>query len=86
MADTADTSMVATDSGTDLVVSDDQGSDIEEQKSGFAAAMGNVDILRQLTLIMALAICLAIAVFVILWANQPDFRFLTRQQSFGSQF
>ncbi|WP_189376814.1 flagellar basal-body MS-ring/collar protein FliF [Thalassotalea profundi] len=73
--------MVSSDTSTDLVVNDnDNGeSDIEEQKSGFAAAMGNVDVLRQLTLIMALAICLAIAVFVILWANQPEFRFLSKQ-------
>ncbi|XQW86924.1 flagellar basal-body MS-ring/collar protein FliF [Thalassotalea piscium] len=71
--------MVSSDQNTDLVVNDNAESDIEEQKSGFAAAMGNVDVLRQLTLIMALAICLAIAVFVILWANQPDYRFLSKQ-------
>ena len=59
-----------------MVVSDD--SDIGEQKSGLSATLGNVDVLRQLTLIMALAICLAIAVFVILWANQPEFRVLTK--------
>ena len=59
-----------------MVVSDD--SDIDEQKSGLSATLGNVDVLRQLTLIMALAICLAIAVFVILWANQPEFRVLTK--------
>ncbi|MDO6426464.1 flagellar basal-body MS-ring/collar protein FliF [Thalassotalea sp. 1_MG-2023] len=40
--------------------------------------MGNVDVLRQVTLIMALAICLAIAVFVIMWANQPEYRYLTK--------
>lgn len=78
MADTADSnSMALTDTSTDLVASDDSVN-IGEQKSGFSAALGNVDILRQLTLIMALAICLAIAVFVIMWANQPDYRFLTK--------
>ncbi|MGB1198197.1 MAG: flagellar basal-body MS-ring/collar protein FliF [Thalassotalea sp.] len=80
MADT-NTAMVAADGGTDLVVNDNAESGIEEQKSGFASAMGNVDVLRQLTLIMALAICLAIAVFVILWANQPDYRFLAKQST-----
>nr|WP_229854510.1 flagellar basal-body MS-ring/collar protein FliF [Thalassotalea marina] len=60
------------------MAADDNSSDIEEQKSGFAAAMGNVDVLRQITLIMALAICLAIAVFVIMWANQPEYRYLAK--------
>lgn len=78
MADTADsTGMVAADGGTDLVAQDSDGS-IEEQKSGFAASMGNVDFLRQITLIMALGICLAIAIFVIIWANQAEYRFLTK--------
>lgn len=78
MADSADsTSMALSDSSSDLMVNDDSAA-LGEQKSGFSAALGNVDILRQLTLIMALAICLAIAVFVIMWANQPDYRFLTK--------
>nr|WP_114325286.1 flagellar basal-body MS-ring/collar protein FliF [Candidatus Colwellia aromaticivorans] len=62
--------MIASDSG-------DNGA-IEEQKSGFAAKLGNVDILRQLTLVVALSICLAIAVFVIILSNEPDYRFLSK--------
>lgn len=73
MADS--TNLIAADNG-DLVANDD--SEVTEQKSGFANALGNVDILRQITLIMALAICLAIAVLVIMWANQPEYRFLTK--------
>lgn len=70
--------MVATDSGE--MIANDSGDNgaIEEQKSGFAAKLGNVDILRQLTLVVALAICLAIAVFVIILANEPDYRFLSK--------
>ena len=79
MADTDNNSMVAADGGTGLMASDGAGSVAEEQKSGFASALGNVDLLRQLTLIMALAICLAIAVFVIMWANQAEYRFLAKQ-------
>jgi len=72
----ADTnSMVATDNGG--MIASDSG-EIEEQKSGFAAKLGNVDILRQLTLVVALSICLAIAVFVIILANEPDYRFLSK--------
>ncbi|REL28818.1 flagellar basal body M-ring protein FliF [Thalassotalea euphylliae] len=67
---------MATTDGSDLVAQDNDL--VEEQKSGFAASLGNVDVLRQLTLIMALAICLAIAVFVIMWANQPEYRILSK--------
>jgi flagellar M-ring protein FliF len=79
VADTDNNSMVAADGGTSLMASDGAENVAEEQKSGFASAMGNVDLLRQLTLIMALAICLAIAVFVIIWANQAEYRFLAKQ-------
>ncbi|WP_374188924.1 flagellar basal-body MS-ring/collar protein FliF [Thalassotalea euphylliae] len=75
MADNNSTAMATTD-GSDLVAQDNDL--VEEQKSGFAASLGNVDVLRQLTLIMALAICLAIAVFVIMWANQPEYRILSK--------
>jgi flagellar M-ring protein FliF len=69
--------MVSADGNNDMVVSDSDNN-MEEHKSGFASALGNVDVLRQLTLIMALAICLAIAVFVILWANEPEMRILSK--------
>ena len=76
MADT--NSMVAKDS-SGMIASDsgDNGA-IEEQESCFAAKLGNFDILRQLTLVVALSICLAIAVFVIILANEPDYRFLSK--------
>jgi flagellar M-ring protein FliF len=79
VADTDNNSMVASDGGTGMMASDGAENAAGEQKSGFASAMGNVDLLRQLTLIMALAICLAIAVFVIMWANQAEYRFLAKQ-------
>jgi flagellar M-ring protein FliF len=68
--------MVVSDSND--LLANDSGNEIEEQKSGLAAAMGNVDLLRQITLIMALAICLAIAVVVILWASKPEYRALAK--------
>jgi len=71
-------SMVATDSGGDMVANEDGNSDIEEQKSGFAASLGNVDILRQMTIVVALAICLAIAIFVIMLANEAEYRVLSK--------
>ncbi|MEO2266903.1 flagellar basal-body MS-ring/collar protein FliF [Pseudoalteromonas pernae] len=50
------------------------GDDHQEQKSGVLGALSGVDMLRQVTLIVALAICLAIAIFIIIWARQPDMR------------
>jgi len=71
--------MVATDGGTDIIASDSgENSAMQEQKSGFSATLGSVDILRQITLVVALSICLAIAVFVIILANEPDYRILSK--------
>jgi flagellar M-ring protein FliF len=64
---------------TGMVVSDDSSDSVsEEQKSGLSSALGNVDVLRQVTLIMALAICLVIAIFVIMWANQAEYRIIAK--------
>ncbi|OUR60380.1 flagellar M-ring protein FliF [Colwellia sp. 39_35_sub15_T18] len=71
--------MVATDGSTDIIASDSgENGAMQEQKSGFSATLGNVDILRQITLVVALSICLAIAVFVIILANEPDYRILSK--------
>jgi flagellar M-ring protein FliF len=70
--------MVSAGRSGDMLVNETDNVELEEQKSGFAASLGNVDILRQVTIVVALAICLAIAVFVIMLANQPEYRFLTK--------
>jgi flagellar M-ring protein FliF len=70
--------MTTADSGGDMVASEADNAGMEEQKSGFSASLGNVDILRQITIVVALAICLAIAVFVIILANEPEYRFLSK--------
>lgn len=46
----------------------------EEHKPGGIGGFGGVDMLRQITMILALAICLALAVFVMLWAQEPEYR------------
>ncbi|GIU36136.1 flagellar M-ring protein FliF [Shewanella schlegeliana] len=46
----------------------------EEHKPGLMGALGGVDLLRQVTMILALAICLAVAVFVMIWAQEPEYR------------
>ncbi|MGB2742273.1 MAG: flagellar basal-body MS-ring/collar protein FliF [Cognaticolwellia sp.] len=67
-----------TNGSNDMVANDGDDGVVGEQKSGLAAAMGNVDFLRQMTIVIALAICFAIAIFVIMLANQPEYRFLTK--------
>lgn len=51
-----------------------QGGNNEEQKSGFLSGLGNFDALRQIIIVAALAICVAIAVFIMLWVQEPDYR------------
>lgn len=48
--------------------------DVAPAKSSPFAFLGNVDIMRQVTLILGLAICLAIAVFILLWGSEPEMR------------
>jgi flagellar M-ring protein FliF len=52
-----------------------------EQKSGFMDSIGSTDMMRQITLIIALVICVAIAVFILIWAQEPDYRPLARMET-----
>lgn len=45
-----------------------------EHKSGVLGNLGGVDMMRQITMILALAICLTLAVFVMIWAQEPEYR------------
>jgi len=72
---------VAESTSTELALSSNDFSDApiadhsqQEQKSGFLGSMGGMDIVRQITLIVALTICIAIAILIILWAREPEMR------------
>jgi len=71
----ADATGVAVANGQEL------DSDTSEAKPGLAGTLGSPDFLRQLTIILILAICLALAVFVLLWAYEPDMRPLGRMET-----
>lgn len=77
--------MEQSNQSTDLALADgviDQNDDDQqEQKSGFLSSLNGVDVLRQVTLVVALGICLAIAIFIIIWARQPDMRPLGKMQT-----
>lgn len=77
MADATGTELAMTDSGMD-----NYGDDVQaEQKSGFMDSLGNTDLMRQLTLVVALVICVVIAVFILIWAQEPDYRPLARMET-----
>ncbi|MCZ0751054.1 flagellar basal-body MS-ring/collar protein FliF [Aeromonas enteropelogenes] len=67
---------MATDQNGELLMSDEGTAalDENEKKSSALGFLSNTDVLRQITLILGLAICLAIAVFILLWGKEPDMR------------
>ena len=77
MAEAASTELAMSDMGTDMYP-EDSGA---EQKLGFMDSIGSTDIVRQITLIIALVICVAIAVFILIWANEPDYRPLASMET-----
>lgn len=70
--------------GTELAVADGDSfsSDIEtEQRFGFMDALGSGDMMRQLMLVVSLVICVAIAIFIVIWAQEPDYRPLAKMDT-----
>ncbi|MBV7413932.1 flagellar MS-ring protein [Aeromonas encheleia] len=67
---------MATDQNGDLLINNDGAAalDEHEQKSSALGFLSNTDVLRQITLILGLTICLAIAVFILLWGKEPEMR------------
>ncbi len=53
----------------------------QENKSGLLGGAGGADMMRQVIMILALAICLALAVFVMMWAQEPDYRPLGKMET-----
>ncbi len=72
---------------TELIVGSDASASVadqgvqQENKSGLMASLGSIDTLRQITMVLALAICLALAVFVIIWAQEPEYRPLGKMET-----
>ncbi len=59
-----------------LLSSNNDGDSLEatEQQSSALSFLSNGDVLRQIIMILALAICLAMAVFLLMWAKEPEMR------------
>jgi flagellar M-ring protein FliF len=77
VAEAASTELAMSDMGTDMYPDDPS----VEQKSGFMDSINNTDFMRQITLVIALVICVAIAVFILIWAQEPDMRPLGQMQT-----
>ena len=76
MADELST-QVATgqDVSNDMVTLGGDGNDnLDEQKSGFMSSISSAEVMRQGALVLALTICLAIAIFIIIWSQEPEMR------------
>lgn len=69
----ADNQLVNADKSA-LATSEANSLEADEQKSTPLALLGNTDILRQVIIVLALAICLALAVFLLLWGKEPEMR------------
>ncbi len=70
--------------GTNLAVSDGHDDSVgsgAENKSGFMDTLGSADMVRQMALVVVLVICVAIAIFILLWAQEPDFRPLAKLET-----
>lgn len=70
---------VATES-TDLAVADGATS-ADEGKSGFAESLNNIDLIRQVVIVLSLVISLALVVFIMMWAYEPEMRPLGKMET-----
>lgn len=71
--------MAQASESTDIIVSDDNqpianSTSFEESKPSMFAGLSDGDTLRQIIMVVALTICLAIAAMVIIWAQEPEYR------------
>ncbi|MRG34666.1 flagellar basal body M-ring protein FliF [Shewanella sp. XMDDZSB0408] len=69
---------------TDVMVGTDPALDSgvqQENKPGLLGGLGGVDIMRQVIMILGLAICLAVAVIIMIWVQEPDYRPLGKMET-----
>ncbi|WP_240464869.1 flagellar basal-body MS-ring/collar protein FliF [Paraferrimonas sp. SM1919] len=74
------------EASTDVVVSSDSAKfpasqSQPEENTSVVKKLADVDMLRQVTLILALLIALAMTIFILIWANEPDMRPLAKMET-----
>lgn len=73
---------MADTTGTNLALNDAALADGgREGKAGFMDSLNNPDMVRQVTLVVVLVICIAIAVFILIWSQEADYRPLAKMQT-----
>lgn len=73
---------MAETTSTELAIPDEgMTNNAVEPKSGFLDLVGTADMMRQLTIIVALVICVAIAIFIAVWAQEDEYRPLGTYQT-----
>ena len=73
---------MADTTGTNLALNDSSLADGgREGKAGFMDSLNNPDMVRQVTLVVVLVICIAIAVFILIWSQEADYRPLAKMQT-----
>lgn len=67
---------MADNQSTELALSSNDYASGEQQtqKPSFLGSLAGTDVIRQITMVVALTICLAIAILIVLWARQPELR------------
>ena len=64
---------------TDMMVSDDQhpittsNTALPDEKTGAFAGLGDGETMRQIVMVVALTVWLALAVMVVFWAKEPEY-------------
>ncbi|SDK06553.1 flagellar M-ring protein FliF [Ferrimonas sediminum] len=54
---------------------------VEENKANPFGSLAGTDTLRQVSLILALTVCLLLVVFIVIWAQEPDYRPLGKMET-----
>ncbi|CAM3892578.1 flagellar basal-body MS-ring/collar protein FliF [Rheinheimera salexigens] len=67
---------MADNQSTELALSgnDYASGEQQEHKPSFIGSFAGTDLVRQITMVVALTICLAIAILIVFWAKQPELR------------
>jgi flagellar M-ring protein FliF len=66
---------VAEAASTELALSDSLDNELPaESKPSVMDTLGSTEMVRQITLVVTLVICIAIAVFIFLWSKEPTYR------------
>jgi flagellar M-ring protein FliF len=66
---------VAEAASTELALSDSLDNELPaESKASVMDTLGSTEMVRQITLVVTLVICIAIAVFIFLWSKEPTYR------------